>query len=322
MIYSGVKISGMFQCVSHPTFGIVLLGGLNNERERLPYHDSAGVCYSLKDRESVARTTLYITDEPKESTLNGEIIDSSDTRSPFKMIEPYREEILKKFNGNYISVVSENENIISGSSDAGAAALGKCIQSALGVIDLENLEQNMRKVSESAGRSFFGGLTVTTGIEKPVTRQLLPEEAFAEFTVISAVFPHKRKPSDLIHFNQPRSDYYPTRIENANRNVATLKELSNRKDIKAIWELAMRDTDDYHYLNSLVDVEIVTEQMKALMDDIKDRRANKWMSYIVTGGNSVFVITEIKNVEFARSVIEPHTKDMRELKIAGPARLL
>lgn len=320
MIYSGVKISGMFQCASHPTFGIVLLGGLNNDRERLPYHNSAGVCYSLRNRESVARTTLYVTDEPKESTLNGEIIDPSNTRSPFKMIESYQEEILRKFNGKYISVVSENENIVSGSSDAGAAALGKCIQSALGVIDLENLEQNMRRVSESAGRSFFGGLTVTTGIEKPVTRQLLPEEAFAEFTVISAIFPHKRKPSDLIHFNQPRSEYYQTRIKNANRNVSILKELSYRKDIKAIWELAMRDTDEYHYLNSLVDVEIVTEQMKALMDDIKDRRSHEWMSYIVTGGNSVFVIAESKNVDFVKSVIEPHTRDIRELRIAGPAR--
>jgi Mevalonate pyrophosphate decarboxylase len=321
MVFPHVNISGKFQCVSHPTFGIVLLGGLNNEQERLPYHNSAGVCYSLKDSESVARTTLYITDEPRESTLNGEVMDISDTRSPFKMIEPYREAIMEKFGGNHISITSENENIISGSSDAGAAALGKCIQSALSHVDLNVLEQNMRKVSESAGRSFYGGLTITEGTEKPTTTQILPPDAFKEYTVISAVFPHKRKPSDLIHFNQPGSTYYPTRINNANHNVELLKELSMRRDIRGIWELAMRDTDDYHYLNSLVDVEIVTEEMKSLMEDIKDKRSMKWMSYIVTGGNSVFVITENTNVDFARSVIKSHTNDMRELKIAGPARI-
>ena len=34
--------------------GIVLLGGLSDPALRLPYHNSAGICYSLADRESVA----------------------------------------------------------------------------------------------------------------------------------------------------------------------------------------------------------------------------------------------------------------------------
>ncbi len=317
-----MKVLAKFQCVSHPTFGIVLLGGLNNPEQRLPYHNSAGVCYSLKESESVARTTLYITDEPEESTLNGEVIDPLNTRSPFKMIDSYKELILKKYQGNYISVVSENENIISGSSDAGAAALGKCIQSATGELDLRKLEQNMRKVSESAGRSFYGGLTVTNGTELPQTRQILPPKVFNNYTIISSIFPHNRKPSDDIHFSQPKSSYYTTRINNANNHVKLLEELSLKSDIKGIWELAMRDTDDYHYLNDLVNVQIITDQMNALMVEIREMRNKTWMSYIVTGGNSVFVIVENSNVNTAKSIIENHTKDMKELRVAGPARIV
>lgn len=48
---------------AHPTMGIVLLGGLSDPALRLPYHNSAGICYSLADRESVAETTLTITDK-------------------------------------------------------------------------------------------------------------------------------------------------------------------------------------------------------------------------------------------------------------------
>ena len=315
-----MAIKTRFQCVSHPTFGIVLLGGLKDKEERLPFHNSAGLCYSLESSESVARTTMSVSEEYMESKLNGEKIDPNDSRSPFKMIEEYKSEILKKFSGNYISVISSNENIISGSSDAGAAALGKCIQTSLGNVSLARLERNMRKVSESAGRSFYGGLTVTEGTDNPVTKQILGPEKFSNYYVLSAVFPHKRKPSDDIHFNQPRSNYYPTRVKNANKRVELLKQLSLESNIKSIWELAMQDTDDYHYLNSLVDVQIVTDEMQSLMDNIKTERKKKWLSYIVTGGNSVFVIVEKQNLEYAMSIIKNHTNTIKVLTIVGGAK--
>ncbi len=306
---------------AHPTMGIVLLGGLSDPVLRLPYHNSAGICYSLADKESIAETSLTITDDEMENTLNGERINTEDTRSPFKFIDLYKNQINKKYKGN-IYFNSENRNIISGSSDAGAAALGKCISWILPDINNDELELNMRKVSESAGRSYYGGLTVTEGIHKPLTRQILDETKFNEYRILSVVFPHKRKPSDDIHFNQPKSDYYKKRILNADQNVITLKELAEKNEIRKIFELAMRDTDDYHYLNSLVDVKIVTDEMKSLMERVQEIRRKFWVTYIVTGGNSVFLVSDKKNVETVKDIALDHSKEIYLLKVAGGARII
>ncbi len=306
---------------AHPTMGIVLLGGLSDPVLRLPYHNSAGICYSLADKESVAETSLTITDDEMENTLNGERINTEDTRSPFKFIDLYKNQINKKYKGN-IYFNSENRNIISGSSDAGAAALGKCISWILPDINNDELELNMRKVSESAGRSYYGGLTVTEGIHKPLTRQILDETKFNEYRILSVVFPHKRKPSDDIHFNQPKSEYYKKRILNADQNVITLKELAEKNEIRKIFELAMRDTDDYHYLNSLVDVKIVTDEMKSLMERVQEIRRKFWVTYIVTGGNSVFLVSDKKNVETVKDIALDHSKEIYLLKVAGGARII
>lgn len=306
---------------AHPTMGIVLLGGLSDPVLRLPYHNSAGICYSLADKESIAETSLTITDDEMENTLNGERINTEDTRSPFKFIDLYKNQINKKYKGN-IYFNSENRNIISGSSDAGAAALGKCISWILPDINNDELELNMRKVSESAGRSYYGGLTVTEGIHKPLTRQILDETKFNEYRILSVVFPHKRKPSDDIHFNQPKSEYYKKRILNADQNVITLKELAEKNEIRKIFELAMRDTDDYHYLNSLVDVKIVTDEMKSLMERVQEIRRKFWVTYIVTGGNSVFLVSDKKNVETVKDIALDHSKEIYLLKVAVGARII
>ena len=84
---------------------------------------------------------------------------------------------------------------------------------------------------------------------------------------------------------------------NADENVIKLKNLAIKNQIKDIFELAMRDTDDYHYLNSLVNVKIVTEEMKVLMEEVQEIRKKMWVTYIVTGGNSVFLVAS-SNISF------------------------
>jgi mevalonate-3-kinase len=314
--------SESFTAIAYPTMGIVLLGGLTDPIKRLPYHNSAGICYSLVDKESIAKTSLIITESEGKNSLNGEPIDLKDTRSPFKIIDSYRNEFSRVYGSKEIYFNSSNENIISGSSDAGAAALGKCISSALNPIDEGVLETRMRMVSESAGRSYFGGLTVTEGTIIPKTKQILGAEFFNNIRIVSVIFPHKRKPSDDIHFNQPKSEYYKNRILNANNNVELLKKLALEKDIKSIYELAMKDTDDYHYLNSLVNVNIVTEEMAALMEEIKDKSKSFWVTYIVTGGNSVFIVTEKEKVSKVKEFALQHSSNIQELRVTGGSKLI
>ena len=112
------------------------------------------------------------------------------------------------------------------------------------------------------------------------------------------------------------------RIINADQNVIKLKELARKNEIKEIFELAMRDTDDYHYLNSLVNVKIVTEEMRVLMERVNEIRKKMWVTYIVTGGNSVFLVMDEKNVEKIRDVALEYSREIYLLKVAGGARVL
>lgn len=306
------------QAVAHPTIGIVLFGGIKDVYERLPYHSSAGIAYTLVDSESVARTTLTVGADRSYVSINGEEINSEDSRSPMKLIKSYSNEFVQSYGTDKISIESVNENILSGSSDAGAAALGKCVDSVIEVDPL-SLELEMRKVSESAGRSYYGGLTITYAAQRPYTKRILDTDAFENIRIVSAVFPHKRKPSDDIHTNQPKHEHYKIRINNAEKAVKKLESLSERRDVKGIFELAMEDTEDYHYMNSLVNVEIITPEMRKLMDDIIEWRSDLWMTYIVTGGNSVFIPTFSENVSEIKRRVLKHTREIHELKVTGGA---
>ena len=307
------------QSVAHPTIGIVLFGGIKDLYERLPYHSSAGIAYTLVDTESVARTTLTVGANRSFVSINGEEINSGDSRSPLKLIHSYSREFVHKYGTDNISIESVNENILSGSSDAGAAALGKCVDYLINVDQL-SLELEMRKVSESAGRSYYGGLTITYAGDRPYTKRILDEDVFQKIRIVSAVFPHRRKPSDDIHTNQPKHQHYKVRIKNAESAVKELELLSEKRDVRGIFELAMKDTEDYHYMNSLVGVQIITPEMRKLMNDIVDWRNDLWMTYIVTGGNSVFIPTYAENVPEIKRKVSKYTDEIHELKITGGAR--
>ncbi|EQD56508.1 mevalonate pyrophosphate decarboxylase, partial [mine drainage metagenome] len=126
------------------------------------------------------------------------------------LINLYEDKIKSKFHKNNIYFESRNENILSGSSDAGAAAIGKCIEFLLPGEDKFLLENNLRKISESVGRSIFGGLTVTeVNNNLTKTTNILNTEEFFGFTILSFTFQHERKPSDEIHFNIKKLDEYP-----------------------------------------------------------------------------------------------------------------
>ncbi|MGP6219923.1 mevalonate-3-kinase [Caldiplasma sukawensis] len=309
----------VFSAKAHPTMGIVLLGGLKDDKNRLPYHNSAGIAYTIKGRESVTHTELRITEQIEKSYINGVEIDTNDSRSPFKVMHEFQQDFKNKYDGMNISFRSHNENIISGSSDSGAAAFGYCLKQALSIQDERSLELKMRRISESAGRSYYGGLTVTEGTDNPATRKILSESEFSDYSIVAAVFPHKRLPSDSIHFNQPKHEEYIFRIERANKRVERLKYLAEKKSIRDIFELSMEDTDDYHNLNNKVDVRIITNEMRDLIDEIKTMRDKVWLTYIVTGGSSVFIPCRSRDVETAIAIGKKFTENVYELKVTGGA---
>lgn len=309
------------EATAHPTIGIVLLGGLSDPNNRIPLHGSSGIAYTIKNRESVARTRISLSDKKHVYTFNGKEIEES-SRSPIALIQKYEERLKTKYRTEYVNFKSENQDILSGSSDAGAAALGKCIQYLLPDEDPFSMENNLRIISESVGRSLYGGLTVTDVSNHGTrTRQILNPEEFGGYEITAFTFPHERRPSDDIHFNIKKLPEYPNRVKNANYKLIELQKLAEKKDIRGIFELAHNDTEEYHSLVEKAGVIIITPEMRQLMKEVDRIRKNIWCSYIVTGGNNVFVVTRNEDSETISDKLRRRDVRITKLIVAGHPKI-
>lgn len=284
-----------------PTIGIILLGGISDKQRRIPNHTSAGFAYTGLKKDIFVETTLR-SSRTERGTVNGTQIDLSSSRSPFKLINRYLNAIVDH-NGlpsdeNRLAFDSRNVGVLSGSSDGAAAAIGRCVESLSGErIDWRIFENELRMISESVGRSIYGGLTITEEGKDPFSERLLGPEQFKDYIIVGCKFSTKRKPSDRIHENVVNSPEYQKRVESTRNKGKVLRELSENGDIEGIFELAMKDTDEYHSLIESVGVQVITEEMRNFIDRIREMRERTWMTYIVTGGSNVFVPVKKENYE-------------------------
>ena len=284
------------EAISYPTIGVVLLGGLSDPDRRIPGHPSAGFAYTSEKFDIYTRTRVFIKNGPSSIFINGKEIDANSPRSPLDVINRYLKKTGIK-NGN-LSMVSTNTGIISGSSDSGAAAMAVAAGKIFGITDLHNLETDFREISESIGRSLFGGLTVTSQSNgKYLTETVAPWSSFERFRIVAFKFSSLRNPSDVIHSNIIRSPRYKDRIESAGKKCETVKKLASVNDIKGIFDLSMHDTEEYHELIESVGVKVISGEMRQLITNVSRMRNDFWCSYIVTGGTNVFVPVEKENAD-------------------------
>lgn len=311
---------------AYPTIGIILLGGISDKMRRAPRHTSAGFAYTgLKD-DIFVETKLFTSDN-EEGIVNGERIVLDNDRSPFKLINRYRDSIVRNNsleNGNVrLSFDSRNVGVLSGSSDGAAAAIGKCVEAlSHEKMDWKVFEDELRMISESAGRSICGGMNITRESNIPYTEPLLDASSFRDYVVVGCRFSTKRKPSDRIHENVVNSPDYGKRIESTRLKGIKLQELSQSKDIKGIFELAMDDTDEYHRLIESVGVQVITSEMRSFINRVREMREETWMTYIVTGGSNVFVPIERRNYELIMDEAVKYNSDPVALKVAEGAHLV
>ena len=313
---------------AYPTIGVILLGGISDKTKRIPMHTSAGFAYRGLEKDIWVDTKVMVNRGKPFGDLNGEEVQYSDTgRSPFVILNHYREKIFTHLNVKEeaaLSFRSTNVGILSGSSDAGAAAMGSCIEGmAGGIEDNEKFENELRSISESVGRSLKGGLTVTWADGKSArTERILDPDAFRDYVIIGCSFDIQRKPSDRIHENAVTSPDYPKRIESTANKARELVRLAENRDIKGIFELSHIDTREYHRLNESVGVRIITPEMRNLMDMVDEDRKETWMTYIVTGGSNVFVITEKKNMKDVAARYRNHCDSQTLLTVAEGAKII
>jgi mevalonate-3-kinase len=308
--------------IAYPTMGIILLGGISDTQHRYPMHTSAGIAYTGIEDKIRVETSFFVSDDQRGYVNGSPIKTSSEYRSPFTIINSYADKIsmrLRMKRDDHVSFSSVNRSVISGSSDGAAAAVGKCIENIIPYdVSLYEIENDLRVISESVGRSIYGGLTITEGNGSAVfTEKILDESAFRDYAIIGCKFSASRRPSDDIHENMVKSPAYAARVSSTREKGKEIRKLAENKDIMGIFEMAMSDTEEYHRLSESMGVRIITGEMRSLVDSVRKARDSIWMSYIVTGGTNVFVPVEKKNIRAVLEIAEKHGVDAVPLRVAG-----
>jgi mevalonate-3-kinase len=304
---------------AYPTIGILLLGGVSDNQKRLPRHTTAGIAYTGLNDDIYVKTNMYLSDK-KSGIINGKEVSPDSQRSPFVVIDKYKHEILLRHpEYSEVSFISENKNVISGSSDAGAAAIGECIQSIFEYnINIFNFENDLQQISESAGRSLFGGFTINHANGKEsLTDEILGPDEFEDFVIVGCKFSEQRKPSDVIHKNIINHEKYAERVKNSELRSKELEKLAGSGDIKGIFETGERDTLEYHSMLRDVGVSIITDDMEKFIEKVNELKNDFWNAYIVTGGTNVFVAVEKKNMEKVKKAALEFNSEPVYLKVAG-----
>jgi mevalonate-3-kinase len=304
---------------AYPTIGILLLGGVSDSVKRIPRHTTAGIAYTGLNDDIYVKTDLYLSNE-RSGIINGTMVSPDSPRSPFVVIDKYKHEILQHHpEYSEVSFISENKNVLSGSSDAGAAAIGECIESIFEYnINIFNFENDLQKISESAGRSLYGGFTINHANGKEsLTDEILDPEDFQDFVIVGCKFSDKRKPSDVIHENITNHEKYAERVKNSEARSKELEKMADNGDIKGIFEAGETDTEEYHSMLRDVGVNIITTEMKKFIDKISELKNEFWNAYIVTGGTNVFVAVEKQNMEKVRNAALNFECELVYLKVAG-----
>ncbi|MCY0851910.1 MAG: mevalonate-3-kinase [Thermoplasma acidophilum] len=303
---------------AYPTIGVVLLGGIANPITRTPLHTSAGIAYSDSCGSIRSETKIYA-DEATHIYFNG-TESTDDNRSVRRVLDRYSSVFEEAFGTKTVSYSSQNFGILSGSSDAGAASIGAAIMGLKPDLDPHDVENDLRAVSESAGRSLFGGLTITwsDGFHA-YTEKVLDPDAFSGYSIVAFAFDYQRNPSDVIHQNIVKSDLYPARKKHADEHAHMIKEYAKTNDIKGIFELAQEDTEEYHSILRGVGVNVIRENMQKLIGYLKLIRKDYWNAYIVTGGSNVYVAVESENADKLFSIENTFGSKKKMLRIVGGA---
>ncbi len=317
--------------VAYPTIPIIFLGGINSDRT--PIYDTMGLAVTSHD--GITRTETSI-----------EIIP--DNQLPSKRETPYVKFMLggkeltglrgeqivlaiKSFMQNSditanLLVNSTNYNIFSGSSDSGLAALFTALND---ILDLKYSKEQLLKYSmrgsESAGRSLFGGLTLTLANTSPPTvLQLASHSELEEIKLFSVPFNFDtRITADEIHAGIITSQNFEKRVLNIPNWVKRIKTALDTKDFLTVLESAEENIRNAHELLEEIGLVVRKPEMLELCNDIHQMRKDGIPAYfLIGGGNLITIVTLKKYANKVTSVLASKKWSFYHFKVASAPKIV
>jgi len=290
--------------VAYPTIPIIFLGGI--KPDRTPLYDTMGLAVTSYDELTRTETFLEAIPTQKDSeisfTLNGKKITGLRGQQITSAVTSFIEH---SNNSLKLTINSTNYDIFSGSSDSGLAALFTALN------DLLNLNYTNKQLlayamqgSESAGRSLFGGLTLTKASTQPLTVvQLADEKALASIKLFSIPFHYEsRLSADEIHASIVTHPEFNKRNKKIPTWVNKIKSALKSGDMIGVFALAEENIRNAHELLEGTGLTTRKPDMMRLCSTIEEMRKNNILAYYLIGGGNLVTVatTEHYSTEVAK----------------------
>lgn len=310
---------------AYPTIPIIFLGGINPDRS--PLYDTMGLAVTSVKKKTKTITSIKRQNCEREKPeidfyLNGKQLSG---KRGSQIIEAIRYFMKQNQVESDLAIYSENYNIYSGSSDSGLAALFTGLNT---IFDLQLSQDDLltyaMKGSESAGRSLYGGLTLTKATDPIKVKQLASEKELEDLSLFSVPFDFpSRISADEIHAGIVTHPNFQERVDKIPQWVQDIKAALSSHNLLNLLETAETNIRNAHKLLEEVGLTIRKKEMMELCDNVHTMRTNGLPAYFLIGGGNLITIATIKKFEnrVSNFLIE-HDWSFKNFKVAGPPQII
>lgn len=306
-----------------PTIPIIFVSSVH--ADRVPLHNSMGLAITDLNEETRVETSVEFREDKEISfVLNGEELPKERFTDVAKVVKEFQ-----KISGidKGVHITSNNYNIYSGSSDAGAAALVFCLNDLFETnLSIDELAEMAMKISESAIRAVYGGLTEINvdGYPRVIGKQLASEEDLKDIRIFVVGFEYKSRVSAQEIFQVTRANpFYEGRLKMIPVWVAKIKWGLLRKDWDMVFKNSEENCHNAHQLLEYMDVYARRKEMINVCYDVVHMRKEGLKAYWTAGGgNSINVFSWGKDADEVKKRLEEAGYPVKEFKVAGkPKRI-
>jgi mevalonate-3-kinase len=308
--------------VAYPGLPVVFAEGFRDYEHRVSMHSHASLALTGRMEGVYSETTVRKADS-SSFTLNGEVVSGSRATGVLELAA----ELMALAGVDYgVEVASVNKGIYSGSSDSGAAALAVALNSLLELgLSREELCVHARRVSETAYRSVYGGLSeyIIEGRGNVCTGLLADESFFNGVRVFACPFDLERYSADELHLKVVTHPDYVSRTGQADGRITELKKFIKEGDVDGLLRLMESDAKAVHRLFEGVGLTVVKPEMRRLCELVEGLRSRGVKAYWNVAGGSVVYVFALK--KYSDEVVDVLSKSgivYTEFKVAGPARVI
>jgi mevalonate-3-kinase len=281
------------KAIAYPGLPVIFAEGFKDSKRRISAHNHASLAVTDIHENAKTETNATLTEGEPTFTLDGRTPEEGRALSAIEVVKDMLPLAAER---TAALVESHNHNILTGSSDSGAAALVTAIDDLLELgLPMTRLLEISRLVSETAYRSLIGGLSVCEVDAKGglKARQIRDASFFRDLMIYAIPFPElNRFPADNLHLMVTRHKDYPKRGKQVDERMRNLQNFTDDNDLLGFMKIIEAEATTVHTMFNEMGMQVIKPPMEDAIKLVLGMRERKIPAYwSVAGGSAVYVFT-------------------------------